>query len=101
VAVPSISVGLPQYLDEDGPAVLGRFAAQAEALGFDGLWTVDSVPGAATARVPSLDGLHALTAAAMVTERIRLGVSVIVLPERNPALLPASWPRSTSSAAGA
>ncbi len=83
-----ISVGLPQLLEDDGSAdVLPRFAARAEELGFAGLWTVDSVPGSATTRVPSLEGLHALTAAAVVTRTIRLGISVIVLPARNPAYL--------------
>jgi probable F420-dependent oxidoreductase len=87
VAEPQISVGLPQYLPGEDPGVLARYAARAEELGFAGLWTVDSVPGAATARAPALDGLHALTAAAAVTEAIRLGIAVIVLPTRNPALL--------------
>ena len=45
------------------------------------------MPGAATTRVPALDGLHALTAAAVVTRAIRLGVAVIVMPPRNPAQL--------------
>jgi probable F420-dependent oxidoreductase len=87
VTAPLISVGLPQLLDDDGPGVLGRFAARAEELGFAGLWSLDSVPGAMTSRVPALEGLHALTAAAMVTERVRLGVAVIVLPARLPAHL--------------
>jgi probable F420-dependent oxidoreductase len=87
VAELRISVGLPQYLPDESPDVVTRYAARAEELGFAGLWTVDSVPGAATSRVPALDGLHLLTAASVVTERIGLGVSVIVLPARNPALL--------------
>jgi probable F420-dependent oxidoreductase len=87
VTEPRISVALPQLLDDDGPGVLAPFAARAEELGFAGLWTADTVPGSAIARVPSLDGLHALTAAAVVTERIALGIAVIVLPARNPARL--------------
>jgi probable F420-dependent oxidoreductase len=82
-----ISVGLPQLLLDEPPDVVWRYAARAEELGFAGLWTVDSVPGAMTARMPALEGLHVLTAAAVVTERVRLGVSVIVLPARNPAHL--------------
>jgi probable F420-dependent oxidoreductase len=80
-------VGLPQYLPDESPAVLASFAARAEELGFAGLWTVDSVPGSATSRVQSIEGLHALTAASAVTDAIGLGVSVIVLPDRNPAQL--------------
>jgi probable F420-dependent oxidoreductase len=77
------SAGLPQYLPDEPATVLTRFAARAEDLGYAGLWTVDSVPGAATARGPVIDGLHALSAASSVTTTIRLGVSVIVLPARN------------------
>ncbi|MEA2176711.1 MAG: hypothetical protein QOG77_8 [Solirubrobacteraceae bacterium] len=82
-----ISVGLPQYLSDEPPDVVWRYAARAEELGFAGLWTVDSVPGGATSRVPALEGLHVLSAAAVVTRTIGLGVSVIVLPARNPAQL--------------
>jgi probable F420-dependent oxidoreductase len=82
-----ISVGLPQLLDDEGAGVLTRYAARAEDLGFAGLWSLDSVPGAATARVAALEGLHTLTAAAVVTQTIRLGVAVIVLPARQPAHL--------------
>jgi probable F420-dependent oxidoreductase len=82
-----ISVGLPQLVHGDAADLLLRFAARGEELGFAGLWALDAVPGAATARVPLLDGLHVLTAAAAVTRTINLGVAVIVLPARNPAQL--------------
>jgi probable F420-dependent oxidoreductase len=82
-----VGVGLPQLLPDEPPDVVWRYAARAEELGFAGLWTVDSVPGAMTSRVPALEGLHLLTAAAVATNTIGLGVSVIVLPARNPAHL--------------
>jgi probable F420-dependent oxidoreductase len=78
------SVGLPQTLA--GPDV-ARFARRAEELGFSGLWTMDSVIGGATGHNPTVDGLHALSYAAAVTDSIRLGMAVIVLPLRNPLLL--------------
>jgi probable F420-dependent oxidoreductase len=87
VADVRISVGLPQLLEDDGVGIVRRFAARAEELGFAGLWTMDSVPGSATSRMRSLEGLHDLTVAAVVTQTIRLGVAVIVLPERQPGLL--------------
>jgi probable F420-dependent oxidoreductase len=87
VAEPRISVGLPQLLLGQPVDVIQRYAVRAEELGFAGLWTVDSVPGAATSRVPALEGLHVLTTAAAATRTIRLGVAVIVLPARNPAHL--------------
>jgi probable F420-dependent oxidoreductase len=78
------SIGLPQTLSG---AEVARFARGAEELGFTGLWTMDSVIGGATGHNPSVDGLHALSYAAAVTERIGLGIAVIVLPLRNPLLL--------------
>jgi probable F420-dependent oxidoreductase len=80
---PRISVGLPQLLRDEPPDVVRRYAVRAEELGFAGLWTIDSVPGSATARVPLLDGLHVLTTAAAVTGTIGLGIAVIVVPARN------------------
>src|SRR3954447_11815005 len=84
---PRISVALPQLLGDETPDVVIRYAARAEELEFAGLWSLDSVPGSATSRVPLLDGLHLLTTAATATKSIRLGIAVIVLPARNPAQL--------------
>jgi len=81
--IPRLSVGLPQLLGDQEPEVVKRFAARAEELGFAGLWSLDSVPGSATSRVPLLDGLHALTVSAAVTNAIGLGIAVIVLAARN------------------
>jgi probable F420-dependent oxidoreductase len=77
-------VGLPQW---GGPEQLANFARRAEELGFARLWTLDAVVGGATSHTPVLDGMHALTYAAAVTERTGLGIAVIVLPRRVPALL--------------
>jgi probable F420-dependent oxidoreductase len=87
VGEPRISVGLPQLLYDEGPDVVRRYAARAEELGFARLWSLDSVPGSATSRVPLLEGLHSLTTVAAVTSAIGLGIAVIVLPARNPAQL--------------
>jgi probable F420-dependent oxidoreductase len=83
----AISVGLPQTVEGDDPRPIARYAARAEALGFDGLWTLDSVVGGRTTHAPLLDGLHVLSHVAAVTDTIRLGMAVVVLPPRNPALL--------------
>jgi probable F420-dependent oxidoreductase len=64
-----------------------RFARRAEELGFAGLWTMDSAIGGATGHDPQLDGLQVLSFAAGVTDTIRLGIAVIVVPRRNPLLL--------------
>jgi probable F420-dependent oxidoreductase len=80
---PLISAGLPQLLRDEDTDVVLRYAVRAEELGFARLWSLDSVPGSATSRVPLLDGLHLLTSAAAVTGEIGLGIAVIVLPARN------------------
>ncbi|MEW1722044.1 TIGR03619 family F420-dependent LLM class oxidoreductase [Streptomyces sp. NPDC093109] len=86
--------------------VTGAVTAAATALeraGFDSLWVSDHVvlpervasayPFAAdgVARWPTdiayLEALITLTAAAAVTERVRLGTAVLVLPQRNPVLV--------------
>jgi probable F420-dependent oxidoreductase len=82
-----ISVALPQLLRNEAPGVVLRYARRAEELGFAGLWSLDSVPGSATSRVPLLDGLHLLTTVAAATDTIGLGIAAIVLPARNPAQL--------------
>lgn len=87
MTLPRISVGLPQLLADDHPALVTRFAQRAEELGFSGLFVLDSAPGGPTAHAPILDGLHTLSYAAAVTREIVLGVAVIVLPRRNPVLL--------------
>src|SRR4051794_337757 len=87
MSTPRISVALPQLLRDESPDIVVRCAERAQELGFAGLWSLDSVPGSATSRVPLLDGLHLLTAAATATTSIRLGIAVIVLPARNPAQL--------------
>ncbi len=93
---------LPVY----GPAAtrdtLLGFARRLEELGYDSLWASDHVvipwdigsryPYGATGEFPlspTTDFLEPLTALAMVaavTERVRLGTTVLVLPHRHPVL---------------
>jgi probable F420-dependent oxidoreductase len=61
------------------PAVLG-VAGRAETLGFSDLWVTENTIDHAF----SFEPMVALAYAAAVTSRIRLGVSVIVLPLRSP-----------------
>src|SRR3954447_6178461 len=86
-AAPRISVGLPQTLEGDDPRPLAAYALRAEALGFDGLWTLDAAVGGPISHNAVLDGLHVLSYVAAVTGAIRLGIAVIVFPRRNPAQL--------------
>ena len=81
------SAGLIQALEGDDPRPVAAYAVRAEALGFAGLWTLDSALGGPTGHTPLLDGLHALSHVAAVTTEVRLGVAVVVMTRRNPALL--------------
>jgi len=73
------------------PGRLAECARRAEAAGFESLWVGDHIalpadaPDSATE--PRLEALSTLTYLAAVTERVRLGVGVLVLPQRQPVLL--------------
>lgn len=80
-----VGFALPQVFT-DGQfdlALIARVAREAEARGFDSLWTQEQIVG----RSQSLEPLSLLAYAAALTDRVRLGVSVIVLPHRNPVQL--------------
>ena len=67
---------------------LVRQAQLAEEVGFEALWVGDHI--ALPTRVgdqPRLEAVVALSYLAAVTKQIRLGVGVIVLPQRQPVLL--------------
>jgi probable F420-dependent oxidoreductase len=81
------SVGLPQLLDDEPPELITRYAARAEALGFTGLWTIDNAVGGPTGHTPALDAAQVLAFAATAAPAARLGIAVIVMPRRQPALL--------------
>jgi len=63
--------------------LIREFAVRAEHLGYEDLWLTESILGGR----PLLDPVTVLTYAAACTQRIRLGVSVIILNQRNPVQL--------------
>jgi alkanesulfonate monooxygenase SsuD/methylene tetrahydromethanopterin reductase-like flavin-dependent oxidoreductase (luciferase family) len=80
-----LGVVLPSMSRRDGrPGDIPVLARHAEALGFESAWVVDQL--VAGTGVPVLDSLTVLAAAAAVTDRIRLGVGVLVAPLR-----PVAW----------
>lgn len=97
-----ISVGVPQlgrFADVD---MLRRVAIAAEAGGLSSLWAIDRLlipanprsayPGSTDAMPPpeqrtAIDPIVALSVAATVTDRIRLGTSVLVAPWYPPVVL--------------
>jgi probable F420-dependent oxidoreductase len=85
------------------PENAATIARMAEEAGIESLWTVDHVvvpadyqskyPYSDTGKMPGreeiamADPLIWMTFAAAVTERIKLGTGVLILPQRNPAVL--------------
>ena len=87
-----VGVFLPTYLlpgtEREHADHLRRFAARAEELGFDSLFATDHLLTATRFyRVSWLEPLTTLAHAAAVTERVRLGTSILVLPTRQPVVL--------------
>ena len=84
-----IGIWIPSVRKLAQPDVLRRSIVQAEALGYDSIWTIDHVitPRADTAQFGILyDPLIVMALAAGITERIQIGVSVLVLPYRHGVL---------------
>jgi probable F420-dependent oxidoreductase len=97
-----VGLALSQYGAFANRAAVAGVARAAESLGFHSLWTGDRIldpvdprdryPGTADGRMPPeyttfLDPLSVLTAAAAVTERVRLGTSTLNAPWYSPVLL--------------
>src|SRR5262245_57898239 len=77
------------------PAVARRVAEEAEALGFESVWTGEHVvlpdpqapPSPVPPETPFLDPAASLTWIAAHTRTLRLGTGIIILPQRNPLVL--------------
>jgi len=77
----SLGMSLPHRSpDPLDAATVRQVAQQADTLGFRDLWVTSN----ALDHVFSFDAVGVLTFAAAVTTRIRVGVSVLVLPVQNP-----------------
>ena len=82
-----VGIHLPQFGRASGPEAIARAAVLAEELGFATLWVSDHIVQPAAQNYPSpylYEPLLTLAYAAAVTERIGLGTSVLVAPQRNP-----------------
>ncbi|MQA80606.1 MAG: LLM class flavin-dependent oxidoreductase [Streptosporangiales bacterium] len=81
-----IGTGLPTTVEElaaAGVRTVTEAARHLEDMGFESLWLPDLILGDGT---PALEPALALAAAAAVTERVRIGFGVLVVPLR-----PAPW----------
>ena len=74
-----IGVSAPECRGPGNPAAVRAAATAAEQLGYESLWLSDRVGG--------LDPIALLASAAAATTRIRLGVSVFVVPWYPPLIL--------------
>ena len=78
VAIPQTFVGQPV-----DPRRMREFLRRAETLGFESAWAIEQVLGSA----PVLESVSTLAWAAAVTERLRLGVAVLLTALRSPVHL--------------
>jgi probable F420-dependent oxidoreductase len=82
-----LGIHLPHAGEQATPALIRRHAIRAEALGFDDVWVSEHiiVPRREFPRSPLFyDPVVTLSYVAAVTERVRLGTTVLVLPMRHP-----------------
>ena len=83
-------IHLPQYGRVASGEAVTRAARHAEDLGFRDVWVSDHVVHPAEQTYPSpylLDPFATLSWAAAVTTRVRVGTSVLVVPQHNPVWL--------------
>ena len=86
----TFGIHLPQYGRVASGEAVAKAARRAEELGFADVWVSDHVVHPAEQSYPSphlLDPFATLAWAAGVTERVRLGTSVLVVPQHNPVWL--------------
>src|SRR5579862_9202961 len=82
-----LGIHLPHAGEQATPALIRRHAIRAEALGFADVWVSEHiiVPRKEFPRSPLFyDPVVTLSWVAAVTQRVRLGTTVLVLPMRHP-----------------
>jgi probable F420-dependent oxidoreductase len=82
-----IGIHLPHAGEQSTPALIRRYAVQAEEMGLNDIWVSEHiiVPRDQFPRSPLFyEPVLTLTWVAAVTRRVRLGTSVLVLPMRHP-----------------
>jgi probable F420-dependent oxidoreductase len=75
------AIAIPQTYPD--PVRIQRFLRRAEELPFTAAWTIEQVIGTA----PVLESVTTLAYAAAATKRLRLGVAVLLIAQRNPIVL--------------
>jgi probable F420-dependent oxidoreductase len=92
-----LSIEFPSVSYREGPDAVRRLARSLEEIGYDHIdvfdhvvmgWPVDGRPaGPYNPAMPILEALMTLAHIAAVTSRVTLGTEVLVLPQRQPALV--------------
>jgi probable F420-dependent oxidoreductase len=92
-----LSVEFPSVAHREGPEAVARLARAIEGAGYDHIDVFDHVvmgfpiegrpAGPYNAAMPILEALMTLSHLAAVTSRVTLGTEVLVLPQRQPALV--------------
>src|SRR5215472_7018111 len=75
------AIAVPQTYPD--PARIQRFLRRAEELPFVAAWCIEQVIGT----IPVLESVTALAYAAGITKRLRLGIAVLLINQRNPVEL--------------
>ena len=78
------AINTPNFGSFGDARILAQLAHEAEDAGWDGFFVWDHIGGSHEQAQPMADPWIALTAMAMVTNRIKLGPMVIPLPRRRP-----------------
>ena len=78
IAVPQVFLHEPVDM-----SLVRRWTQRAEALDFESLWTLETI----LSGFPLLEPVTLLSYMSAITEKVRLGTSVMVVPHRNPVQL--------------
>ena len=92
-----LALQFPHIVYREGPAAVAQIGRAAESIGFDQIDLFDHVvmghpmegrlQGPYPTEMPILEPLVGLGFLAAVTERVGLGIEVLILPQRQPALV--------------
>lgn len=75
------AIAIPQTYPD--PALIQRFLRRAEELPFVAAWCIEQVIGT----IPVLESVTTVAYAAGITQRLRLGIAVLLINQRNPVEL--------------
>jgi probable F420-dependent oxidoreductase len=85
-----LGVCVPNYGETCSPEALQRITAEAESLGYDSIWCTDHILMPEKSGTPYeriFESLTTLAYLAKATNRVRLGISSLITPMRNPIIV--------------